>query len=82
VKKAFQDMRYPVIQGVECRVLPYTLKYAKVQSKSGDAASDERSTYVFVKGFSKARWNHSDLYRAFESHGLILSAKVSIDRYH
>lgn len=52
-KKAVQEMRYPTIRGAECRVLPYTLKFAKVQSKNGDKGSnsDDLSTYIFVKGF-------------------------------
>lgn len=74
-------MRYPVIRGQECRVLPYSLKFSKQQAK-GETLAEERATYVFVKGFSKAKWQHSDLFAAFESFGSILSAKVSLDRNH
>lgn len=35
-----------------------------------------------MKGFAKAKWQHSDLFAAFESFGSILSAKVSLDRNH
>ena len=35
-----------------------------------------------MKGFLKSQWMHSDLHRAFEMHGKILSAKVSLDRNH
>jgi RNA recognition motif-containing protein len=66
-------------------VLPYTLKFAKMQSKSGATSADsssEKNAYVFVKGFSKERWGHEDLYKAFLPFGTILSAKVSIDRSH
>ena len=66
-KKAINELRYPVIRGFQCRVLPYSLKFAKVQSISaGDSsASNERNTYIFVKGFSKAKWSHQDLFNAF-----------------
>lgn len=35
-----------------------------------------------MKGFSQAVWTHSDLFKAFEKFGVILSAKVSLDRNH
>ncbi len=69
-----------MIQGHQCRVLPYSLKFAKMQSKSGDQL--DKGTYVFVKGFLRSEWNHSDLHKVFESIGPILSAKVSIDKNH
>jgi RNA recognition motif-containing protein len=54
-----------------------------MQSKTGERVSQgEEGTYVFVKGFQKCKWTHSDLHKAFESHGSIVSAKVSIDRFH
>jgi RNA recognition motif-containing protein len=74
-------MRYPEIRGMQCRVLPYSLKFTKQQAK-GEASAEERASYVFVKGFSKTRWQHSDLFKAFEPFGNILSAKVSLDRNH
>lgn len=70
-----------MICGVQCRVLPFTLKYAKVQSKVGPGIED-RVSYIFVKGFSRAKWTHEDLYRTFASFGPVLSAKVSIDKAH
>jgi RNA recognition motif-containing protein len=75
-------LRYPLIRGVECRVLPYTMKFAKAQSKSSEISENELASYVFVKGFLKENWMHSNLYRSFEAHGTILSAKVSIDKHH
>ena len=66
-------------------MLPYTLKFAKVQSKVGGdrtSAAKEHSEYIFVKGFQKQRWTHSNLYKAFETFGPILSAKVSMDKNH
>lgn len=80
-KKALVECRFPFIRGVQCRVLPYAFKQAKVQSKTADGSSTGDS-YVFVKGFMKAKWMHSDLYKAFETYGKILSAKVSMDRTH
>lgn len=35
-----------------------------------------------MKGFIKDKWLHSDLFNAFESYGSIVSAKVSIDKFH
>ncbi len=81
-KRALEEMRYPSIKGVQCRVLPYSQKFAKLQSKAGDGQTEERETYIFVKGFQRARWLHSDLHKAFEKFGSILSAKVSIDKNH
>lgn len=84
-RKAIENCRFPSIKGAQCRVLPYTLKQAKIQSRS-DASSSPSSAvsdgYVFVKGFLKAHWLHSDLYKAFEGYGKIVSAKVSLDRTH
>lgn len=37
---------------------------------------------MFVKGFIKDKWLHSDLFSAFETFGTIVSAKVSIDKFH
>lgn len=37
---------------------------------------------MFVKGFMKEKWLHSDLFAAFETQGAIVSAKVSIDKFH
>jgi RNA recognition motif. (a.k.a. RRM, RBD, or RNP domain) len=76
-----------MIAGVECRVLPYSLMYAKMQSKNRDSSpapnvSLDTKAGIFVKGFLKAQWLHSDIHRAFEKFGKILSAKVSIDRNH
>jgi RNA recognition motif-containing protein len=56
------------------------LKFAKLQSKG--TSEGDKGKSIFVKGFSKSRWMHSDLHRAFESAGTILSAKVSLDRDH
>ncbi len=87
-KKAAEVLRYPIIQGAECRILPYSLKHAKIQSRnanSGDADHSSAATTssdIFVKGFIKSQWMHSDLHRAFEKFGTILSAKVSLDRNH
>ena len=79
-----EELKFPFIKGVQCRVLPYNFKFAKVQSKNDSASgsSDEKATYVFVKGFFKAKWTHEDLYKAFSTFGVILSAKVSIDKLH
>ena len=33
-KKAVDELKFPFIRGVQCRVLPYTFKFAKVQSKN------------------------------------------------
>lgn len=35
-----------------------------------------------MKGFSRAKWTHQDLYRTFASFGPVVSAKVSIDKAH
>jgi len=50
-------------------VLPFNLKYAKVQQKAGEKGPDDRSTYIFVKGFARAKWSHEDLYRSFVGYG-------------
>ena len=82
--KVVKEMRYPLIRGQQCRVLPYSVKMSKIQSKGNSTvtSAEDTSCYVFVKGFLKERWIHSDLYNAFEAHGSIVSAKVSIDRHH
>lgn len=38
-KRAVEELRFPMICGVQCRVLPFTIKVAKDQSKS-DSSSD------------------------------------------
>jgi RNA recognition motif. (a.k.a. RRM, RBD, or RNP domain) len=85
-KRAATELRYPTIKGYQCRVLPYSVKLAKMQSKGGAAtgvaSGEDQECYVFVKGFNKDRWLHSDLYQAFKKFGTIVSAKVSIDKSH
>lgn len=66
---------------MECRILPYSLKFAKVQSRAAGAGTSSEDG-IFVKGFLRSQWMHSDLHRAFEGCGKILSAKVSLDRQH
>jgi hypothetical protein len=74
------EMRYPTIKGAKCRVLPYSLKFVKLQSK--DSNPEDRHSYIFVKGFLNEKWDHEDLHKAFERFGTIMSAKVSIDKNH
>ena len=78
-----KELRYPLIHGQQCRVLPYSVKLTKLQSKDlATGSTDDSHCYVFVKGFMKDKWLHSDLYNAFETYGSIVSAKVSIDKNH
>ncbi len=64
-------------------MLSYSVKLTKLQSKDqGQSNSEDTKCYVFVKGFMKDKWLHSDLYSAFETFGTIVSAKVSIDKFH
>ena len=78
-KKALTEYRYPVIKGVKCRTLPYSLS-SFVKGTSTNKA--EHSSCIFVKGFLEERWNHEDLHKKFEKFGPIMSAKVSITKYH
>ena len=54
---------------------------SKASATSNNAAAAVGDS-LFVKGFLRSQWLHSDLHRAFEGYGKILSAKVSLDRYH
>ena len=81
-KKALEVQRYPTIKGVNCRTLPYSFKYLKVHSKDPSVNPEEKLSYVFVKGFLNEKWTHEDLHKAFEKWGIIVSAKVSIDKDH
>lgn len=74
-----EEHRFPEIKGKVCRVLPYSIKFAKTQSKD---ESVDKSCSIFVKGFLKAKWTHAELFKHFEKFGKIVSAKVSIDNHH
>eukprot|EP00347_Sterkiella_histriomuscorum_P011819 403370981 len=72
-RKLIKDIRYPVIRGKQCRVLPY--------EKDLSAKKFDTKTSLFIKGFSK-QWTHKDFYEFFKSFGEIVSAKVSLSDGH
>ena len=79
VKKATEELRFPVIKGgIMSRALPYNLHAIKGEP----GGKDVQSTSIFVKGFEKLKWTHEDLYAKFCTFGKILSCKVSIDPEH
>lgn len=72
-RKLLKDIRYPVIGGKVCRVMPYDKDLAKKKFESKGS--------LFVKGINKA-WTHKELYEFFKAFGDISSAKVSLDENH
>jgi RNA recognition motif-containing protein len=74
-----EDFRFPTIKGKVCRVLPYSISFAKVQSKE---VIQEKSGYIFAKGLPKGNYTHADLFKLFTKFGKIQSAKLSIDKDH
>jgi RNA recognition motif-containing protein len=78
-KRAIEEHRFPVIKTDKmCRALPYNMH--AIRGEPG--GKDVQSTSIFVKGFEKMKWGHTDLYAKFCGFGKILSCKVSISPDH
>lgn len=78
-KKVLDEIKYPEIKGVKCRVLKYNRPAGyQASSAGGDSQKKVISFQLFVKGIPFS-WTHEDLHEAFSSYGNIASVKVSID---
>ena len=75
-QKALDEFKFPQIKdGKMSRALPYSMN--QIGGELG--GKDVESTSIFIRGFEKMKWNHSDLYAKFCTFGKIQSCKVSID---
>ena len=68
-RKLTHDIKFPTLNGVTCRALPYDKELLRANCPPG--------SNVFVKNLPKD-WTHKELHEAFQVFGEIVSARVSI----